>query len=584
MKSSDKKTDFTTNIFYRFFIPTLLSSLCLALGNIADTLFVGISLGQAAVAALGFSAPIYMIYNVLDLAIAFGSSVTFTSLIAKGKSKEAASHVSQMITVAIVTSAVIAVLGSIFITPILGVLGAASASSAVYSLTYDYVRILFLSAPLFFINLILYFCIRCDNSERLASVGMVISNAVDFSLSLVLVVFLNMGVKGAMYSTIIGQVVGIVIYLGHFMKKGSHLKLMPALPKIKEVFASFKLGLSSSSQYLFNFFSILTVNNILISIGGESSVAVYNVAQNVFYIFNGLFDGMGLTVQPLAATFFAERNKAAVKKVRNLSLMWVTAIGAVFAVVVSIFAESICMLFGLDAGITSQFGAFAARMLCLSAVFAGTNIVMSYFYQSVGEETVSFIINLLRSFIIYITAFFTFSLFGVKMFWVAFPIIEAISLLIWLLVVKLRSLKKGKAQVEETYTKTIRNKNEELGTLLADIEAFCEERGANFKQIYYVNLIVEEICGAIMQNGFKNKKDGYIQLTLVAAENQSFELYLRDNADMFDPFSLNGGKVALDDGQDSSNMDALGIMLVKKNAKDFFYRNYQGFNTLTVKV
>ena len=181
--------------------------------------------------------------------------------------------------------------------------------------------------------------------------------------------------------------------------------------------------------------------------------------------------------------------------------------------------------------------------------------------------------------------FFAFSFFGVGLFWVAFPVIEAVSLLVWFIIVRLPFAQKANTEVEDTYTKTIRNKNEELGTLLADIEAFCEERGATFKQIYYVNLIVEEICGAIMHNGFKNKKDGYIQLTLVAADNQSFELYIRDNADKFDPFSLNTGKITMDSSQDSNDsMDALGIMLVKKNAKDFFYRNYQGFNTLTVKV
>ncbi len=585
MKILKKNSDFTTNIFYRFFVPTLLSSLCLALGNIADTLFVGISLGQSAVAALGFSAPIYMIYNVLDLAIAMGTSVTFTSLMAKGKSKEASAHFSQMLSVSILVSIVVATLGTIFISPILTVLGASSVGGTVYSLTHQYVQMLFLSAPLFFINLILYFCIRCDNSEKLASIGMAVSNTVDCLLSLVLIVFFDMGVKGAMYATIIGQVTGILMFSAHFFKKGSHLKFIPKLPVFKDVGVSLKLGISSSSQYLFNFFSILAVNNMLISISGESGVAVYNVVQNIFYIFNGIFDGMGLTVQPLSATFFAERNKKAVDKVRNLSLIWVVAIALVLSVVVSIFADSICMVFGLDETIADNFGAFATRMLCLGSVFAGINVVMSYYYQATNKELNSFIINALRNFLVYVSAFFAFSFFGVSLFWVAFPVIEAVSLLVWVIVVRLPFAQKAKTEVEETYTKTIRNKNEELGSLLADIEAFCEERGATFKQIYYVNLIVEEICGAIMHNGFKDKKDGYIQLTLVAADNQSFELYIRDNADKFDPFSLNTGKITMENSQeDDDSMDALGIMLVKKNAKDFFYRNYQGFNTLTVKV
>lgn len=31
-------------------------------------------------------------------------------------------------------------------------------------------------------------------------------------------------------------------------------------------------------------------------------------------------------------------------------------------------------------------------------------------------------------------------------------------------------------------------------------------------------------------------------------------------------------------------MDAMGMLVIKKQAKDFFYREYQGFNTLVVRI
>ena len=34
----------------------------------------------------------------------------------------------------------------------------------------------------------------------------------------------------------------------------------------------------------------------------------------------------------------------------------------------------------------------------------------------------------------------------------------------------------------------------------------------------------------------------------------------------------------------SFDMDAIGMLVVKKQAKDFFYRQYQGFNTLVVSI
>jgi membrane protein implicated in regulation of membrane protease activity len=37
-------------------------------------------------------------------------------------------------------------------------------------------------------------------------------------------------------------------------------------------------------------------------------------------------------------------------------------------------------------------------------------------------------------------------------------------------------------------------------------------------------------------------------------------------------------------GYVTEDIDNIGILMVKKKAKEFFYRHYQGFNTLTVRV
>ena len=75
--------------------------------------------------------------------------------------------------------------------------------------------------------------------------------------------------------------------------------------------------------------------------------------------------------------------------------------------------------------------------------------------------------------------------------------------------------------------------------------------------------------------------DGYIQITLIACPDGGFQLHVRDNAAWFDPFSLETGKM----GESGSfDMDAIGMLVVKKQAKDFFYRQYQGFNTLVVSI
>ena len=94
-------------------------------------------------------------------------------------------------------------------------------------------------------------------------------------------------------------------------------------------------------------------------------------------------------------------------------------------------------------------------------------------------------------------------------------------------------------------------------------------------------MAVEEISLAIIENAFSKQKDGFIEITLIAQEDQEFELHIRDNAVSFNPFLLNSEKVGATDG---FNEEAMGMMVIKSKCKHFFYRRYQGFNTLVVRI
>ena len=118
--------------------------------------------------------------------------------------------------------------------------------------------------------------------------------------------------------------------------------------------------------------------------------------------------------------------------------------------------------------------------------------------------------------------------------------------------------------------------------LIRETEAFCEEQNADARQTYYVSMAVEEVCSAIMRSAFTGDGDEYIQLTLIAEPSGCFELHIRDNARNFNPFDMKTRRASVED--DENSLDSIGILMVKSKARSFFYRRYQGFNTLTVTV
>lgn len=104
------------------------------------------------------------------------------------------------------------------------------------------------------------------------------------------------------------------------------------------------------------------------------------------------------------------------------------------------------------------------------------------------------------------------------------------------------------------------------------------------QQTFFVTMAVEEMSQAIFTHAQDSGRSGiYIQITLFQSEPGVFDLHIRDNALAFDPFSLRTTKISEADSEELA-MDSMGVLMVKKKAKEFYYRHFQGFNTLLVRI
>ena len=570
-----KSKSFTDKMFRRLFWPTLLSSIGLALGDVVDALFVGIRIGKTGLAVMSLVAPVYMIYNVLDIGIAVGASVHYTRAIGKGKAKDGIKVFSQMLTVAVFVSVLIAALGSLLMPYILKALGAGTEGTELWNYTKDYLQIMFWGAPLTFVYFLLYYCVRCDDNEKLASAGYLAGYLSDVAASAILILIFKLDVRGAIIATVLGKFIGICIFSIHFTRKWAILRFRFSKPDFKLIFSVLKTGMSSSFGYIGQFAALLIVNNILLRLGGEGALAQMNVVSNVSYFALAIYLALGDTAQPLCATFFVEHNKNAIKRVMFLTVGIGIICGVVISGLFALFAPSVCALFGLT-GDTVADGAFAVRLFCLSVIPAGLSLTWSACFQSIGREKMVFLINQLRTFVFFTAFAALFSSFGLKWFWFVFIAAEIGALAVWIPVCRI----KKKKETDVVFSYLLDANSSDIADLLSKAEGFCEENGANPKQMYYINLCVEEVCQAIIDNAFSKNGDEYIQLTLCIEDDGTAVLHLRDNAVDFNPFAMKTGR----NYEDEESLASLGIQMVKAKSKRFFYRRYAGFNTLTVEV
>lgn len=575
-------------MFYRFLIPSLTASFFLSLSNIVDSLVIGQRMQESGLAAVSLTLPIFMVYNVLDVALSTGGAMTYAQMLGVGNAEKARTHFTQITVLALLLSLPFVLLGVIGTSAVVRLLGAAPEQGEVYRFAYEYAQILLLSAPLFFLNFVFYEFIRVDDGEVRASVGFIAGTVTDFVLNLVFVLGLNFGVRGAILATVLGNTVSILIYLGHFLHAGHVLRFRRDRLQKAELRQSFRIGLAGSSKYILQFIFLIAANQILLRKYGALGAAVFDLLLNVNYVAASLFDGCLATMQPLVTTFIGEHYFGAAKRTLNRAALWGTALTAAASVLIGIFASEVCTLFGLSETAANREGTAAVRIFLISVLIAGFNTLFAGFAQAVGREKWTYLMSVLRNAAVLLPCLILFSLFGkLSALWWMYPAAEILSMGIWFAALKLRKSRFFKVTESKRIFRTeLGSDPAEIGNAIEAAEAFCGAWDASMKQSYYVTLTVEEICSAIIANAFgkqnRRNEQNYIQLTLVARENGDFELHLRDNAKSFNPFDMVTKRIL--DANNTEGLDAIGILMVKKKAKQFFYRRYLGFNVLVITV
>ena len=569
-------------MYRRLWGPAMLSSLGWALSDMADAVVVGQRLGTVGLAAIGLILPVYMINCMMAHGLGLGGSVRFARLLGQGEAEKAACSFRQVLFLALARSCLTAVVGSIFLPQLLLVLSTAPEDGMLYTATRDYLQVLILSTPLFYLSNLFNYYLRNDGRQRRAGTGSVVGNLCDIGFNIFLVMVLDMGTRGAALSTTLGQVISIAIYLpGLFCRKGNLRPGLPGRGWLAPAFSSMRAGMATSVQYLYQMIFFLVSNNLLMNLGGEMGVAAFDVLQNASYLILYLYEGTARAMQPILSTYQGEYNRAGRRTMGVLGFGSGMVVGGALILLIELWPVGICLLFGVTGGAEQDLVCLALRIYGLSAFVAGTNILICNYYQACEREKASFVLETLRGAAVLLPMTLLFSQLGLEGFWWLFPATELLSLGIFALTALGGRYAVAQIDPGRVFQRTIPSTAADVGAVSQELEEFCERWEAQIRQQYFVTMTVEELGTAILQHGFNGRTDGYIQITVIALEDGSFELHLRDNAVTFDPFSLETARVG---SGESFDVDRLGVLVVKKQAKSFFYRRYQGFNTMIVRI
>ena len=582
-------------MFLRMFPPFLISALALALANTADALVVGNRIGEAGLATIGLATPVFFIYNLLGIGVASGGGITHARLTATEKRNQALCHCRRLSAGLLLAGAAIAVLGNLFTETLLTGLGAGTDTPLIRDLCRGYVQPLVTAAPLFFLNFLLYFFALSDDNPGLASLGMSVGSILDLALNILLVLVMQKGVQGAIYATVIAQAGMALIFSVHlFSGRKGILRLKAILSARTEdrqeihklCMGSLKTGFSASVQYLFQFLFLLIGNHLLLAANqngtadGGLAVAVFDLVMNCSFVAVSVYQGASDAMQPLAATFAAEHDSQSLHTLLRITITAGLAAGLVLAGAAALLAGPISALFGLTGREEQDLAVRAIRIFLLSTPLAGLLKMLISFDQSIGRIRIAAFGSLLRNAVFLLPATLVLGIFLPSGFWWVFLIAEALSLAV-LLPVRLFQRRRMTGRDVHVVSMTMTNDNRELETVMAAVERFCEENEVPAGMAMQLQLAVEELCAVTMAQAFSGKPGEYIRVTLAKERGPRYVLHIRNSAPYFNPLDMRMEKARTD--MAAEVMDSIGVMMVQKKAKSINYRNYQGYNVMTVE-
>ena len=346
----------------------------LSFGDIADSLVLGHRIGYVGLAALALTMPVAQVFNAIMNALGIGGSIRFASRMARGQREEAAAGFQGVVCAAGAAGLGIALAGNLLLAPLLDLLGAPASEAGIHAAAGEYLRILLWGAPVLFLNYVLNYFLKTDDLEKEAGIAFTAGNILDIGLNIVLVLVLRMGVTGAGLATVAGQALSLTLSAAAIRRRGSALKLRGMKPDLEEAWKSFRVGLSSSVEFLYSMVFLLIANHLLIGTLGGAGAAMLDVVLGASYFMMNLYDAVVKSILPVVSTYSGERNAAGMRLALKTGLRYTLCSGAALGILVFAFPEAICRFFGMDDPALTALGRNALRLYALSIPLCGQDV------------------------------------------------------------------------------------------------------------------------------------------------------------------------------------------------------------------
>ena len=384
----------------QFAIPSIVAMLVGALYNIVDQFFIGQSIGELGNAATNVAFPLTTVCTAVALLLGVGGASAFNLTMGRGDKEKALYYIGNAAVLLFGFGLVLCGITLIFLEPMLIFFGS---PANVLGYAKEYVGITAFGFPFLILANGGAHLIRADGSPRYSMISNMFGAIVNCILDPLFIFGFDMGMAGAAWATILGQMMSAFMVL-RYLRRYKAGPLTRAHLRPQWCFAGYamNLGLAQCFNQVAMMVVQITMNNSLTYYGAQSvygesiPLACAGIISKVSFLFFSFCIGISQGMQPIASFNYGARRYDRVKQVLKLSLICGSVICVTAFAMFQIFPRQIISIFGNGSPLYFDFGVRYFRTYMFCTFINNLQPMSATFFTAIGKPAKGAFLSLTR--------------------------------------------------------------------------------------------------------------------------------------------------------------------------------------------
>ena len=412
--------------FFKFTIPSIVSTWIFYLYSMVDGIFVSWGVGEHALTAVNLSLPFVSLIFTLGILLATGTSTILSIALGQGDVEKARNYFNQNLFVVIVTTVILSVIVLLNLDWVAHFLGSAPEN---HHLVKEYVGVIAAFSVFFTVSYNLEVQVKADGAPHVSIIGVTSCGLMNVLLDYIFVMHFHWGVWGAALATGLSQATSTLVFVVYFLTHRYPLRFGRFKPDFGAYRRIIPLGTADGLSELSNGFVMFLFNHIIQRVIGLDALVSYTIIGYVNTLVINCMIGIAHGIQPLSSFHLGAGERHMCHKFLAFGVRTAAVFAVIFFAGCQLLAAPIVGMFLEHDSALFASSVSALRLYSFAFLLVGFNVVVSGFFTAMEHPFPSLTISFGRGLVLIAGCLLVLSsLFGATGIWLSPLASEAICL------------------------------------------------------------------------------------------------------------------------------------------------------------